>query len=299
MDGHELAEDVAAGRWSAVSSRRDTSGPGGSGQSRQTERSGSRRRCRSSRPRPPRHRRGSSARSARSRRRPRWARRRCPRRSRPTGGRWPADRCRRFGALPATGRSRPPACRRSGRRNGHGPAARAADPRSPRAAADRRARPGAGTWPGRRRAGTLAGRGPSRSRSRTVATWVSASIISTARHHGRPGKVALKELFVDRDVLVRHQARTGVVLHDSVEQVQRVALGRRSTSVGMWMAKVSRPTVGCKDGTRPGPAIQGSQTARRSRGTPEPASLGNPCDPCYCGLAVGAGAGAGAGAAAA
>ena len=61
------------------------------------------------------------------------------------------------------------------------------------------------------------------------------------------------------------------------------------------MAKVSRPAVGCRDGTRPGPAIQGSDGSR-VRGKPGPASLVTCCEPCYCGLAVGAGAGAGAGA---
>ena len=46
------------------------------------------------------------------------------------------------------------------------------------------------------------------------------------RHDGGSGKVALKEVLVDGDVLVRHQARARLVLHDRVEQVRRVAMGQ-------------------------------------------------------------------------
>ncbi len=47
-----------------------------------------------------------------------------------------------------------------------------------------------------------------------------------ARHHGGAREVPLEELFVDRDVLVRHQAPPRLVLHDGVEQVGRVAMGQ-------------------------------------------------------------------------
>ena len=46
------------------------------------------------------------------------------------------------------------------------------------------------------------------------------------RHDGGTRKMALKEVLVDRDVLVRHQARARLVLHDGVEQVGRVAMGQ-------------------------------------------------------------------------
>ncbi len=47
-----------------------------------------------------------------------------------------------------------------------------------------------------------------------------------ARHDGSAREMALEELLVDRDVLVRDQAPARVVLHDGVEQVGRVAMGQ-------------------------------------------------------------------------
>ena len=68
------------------------------------------------------------------------------------------------------------------------------------------------------------GRRAPASSSSTVEACASASIISTPGMSGAPGKVPLKELLVDRDVLDRHQAASGLVLQHHVQQVRRVAV---------------------------------------------------------------------------
>ena len=66
----------------------------------------------------------------------------------------------------------------------------------------------------------------SRCSSRIAATCDSDSSISTPGINGAPGKVALKELLVDRDVLDGDETPARLVLGDRVDEHRRIPVAQ-------------------------------------------------------------------------
>ena len=199
--------------------------------------------------------------------RPHSARRRCPRRSAPSGctiargsmstRRGAAEQQVGLGhdLVADDARCRAPR-----------PAARAAGRASLRAAAGRRGRPDGGIWPCRRRAERRVGRRPARGRAAGRRHLRQRFDHQHTRHQRAPGKVPLEELLVDRDVLVRDEAPPRLVLQDDVEQIGRVAVraGGRLASGCEWPRCRVRHSD-ARMGTRPGagnPSSRGSQVHR-------------------------------------